>query len=78
MLKTSKSITINGTSVITENDVEKTVVSMVANIPESGSPNTNSVIVNKDLYEANKVACREDMDAFTQAVRAIEDAEEEA
>ena len=78
MLKTTKSTTLNGTSVIKVGESDTPVVSMSASIPEQGNSNINTVIINKDLYEANKVACREDMDAFTQAVRAIEDAEEEA
>ena len=77
MLKITKSITLNGTSTIVaeESGIGTQVVSMNAKIAEEGNSNINTVIINKDLYEANKEACRADIDEFTAAVRAIEDAE---
>lgn len=77
MLKITKSITLNGTSTIPvdEKSIEIPVVSMNANISENGNSNINTVIINKELYESNKSTCRADIDEFTAAVRAIEDAE---
>lgn len=77
MLKITKSITLNGTSTIPvdEKNIEIPVVSMNANISENGNSNINTVIINKELYESNKSTCRADIDEFTAAVRAIEDAE---
>ena len=77
MLKITKSITLNGTSTIVaeESGIGTPVVSMNAKIAEEGNSNINTVIINKDLYEANKEAYRADIDEFTAAVREIEDAE---
>lgn len=77
MLETRKSVTLNGTSQIKagENGNMIPVVSMTANIAKDGNSNIVTTVINKDLYEANKEECRADMDAFTDAVRAIEDEE---
>ena len=75
MLNVNKSITITGSSKVTHNDSEVIAVQLHANISEQGNSNINSVIVNKEAYEANKDACRADIDEFTLMVREIEDAE---
>ena len=78
-LTTKKSITLTGTSKVTvENDgttTEVAAVSMTANIAENGNSNISTVIINQEQYDANKATCRADMDAFTAAVREIEDEE---
>ncbi len=71
MLKTNKSITLTGYSII-EN---KQVVYMNATISTDGG-NVGSVtrsIQNQELYNANKVEVRADMDAFDKQLYAIED-----
>lgn len=74
MLNTVKSTTLNGQSKVTVDGREVAVVSLNANINETGTSNVVTTIVNKDLYEANKGTCREDIDAFISEVRLLEDA----
>lgn len=71
MLKTNKSISLTGESII--EGVQ--VVYMMANISTNGSNNgtTTKTITNKDLYKTNLTAVRDDMDAFDKEVYAIED-----
>lgn len=71
MLKTSKSININGTS-----DIDgQVIVYMNATISTDGSSNANinKAISNQELYKANKEAVRADMASFEQEVYKIED-----
>lgn len=71
MLKTNKSITLVGQSTIEGQQV----VYMSATISTDGS-NSGSVtrsIQNQELYNANKLEVRKDMDAFDQQLYAIED-----
>ena len=76
MLTTRKFITINGNSIIKMKDgTENAVVSMTANIPEDGNVNSNTTIINQEVYNANKAECRADMDAFMALVREVEDKE---
>lgn len=76
MLETRKSVTLNGTSQISnENGNKIVVVSMSANIAKEGNSNIVTTVINQDLYEANKEECRADIDAFTNEVRTIEDEE---
>lgn len=75
MLNVVKSTTLTGQSKVTVDGREVVVVSMSAKISETETSNIVSTIVNKDLYEANKATCREDIDAFTKEVRALEDLE---
>ena len=75
MLKTTKSISLNGTSIIKIGEADTPVVSMSANIQEKGNSNINTVIINKELYEKNKSTCRADIDEFIGYVREIEDSE---
>lgn len=76
MLTTVKSTTLTGQSKITTEEREVVVVSLSANINETGTSNIVTTIVNKELYEANKTTCREDIDEFTKEVRELEDMEE--
>ena len=75
MLNTVKSTTLKGQSKVTVDEREIVVVSLSADINESGTSNVVTTIVNKDLYEENKGVCREDIDAFISEVRLLEDAD---
>lgn len=72
MLKSTKSVTINGSSLI-NNEVAAT---MYAVINEDGSCNQNSNIVNTSLYEANKSEVRDDIATFNDKVYKIQDGTE--
>ena len=70
MLKTTKQITLNGSSMI-GNEV---VVTLNANIPsETGVGNINKYTQNAELYDANKAQVRRDVAEFTALVYEIED-----
>jgi len=71
MLKTNQSITLTGQSTIEGQQV----VYMSATISTDGGTNGSVTrsIQNKELYNANKVAVRADMDEFDKKLYAIED-----
>ena len=70
MLKTTKSISLTGNSMIND----KPVVYMQANVSTGGGTTSHSSsIQDTALYEANKTECRQDMAAFDQMVYEIED-----
>lgn len=70
MLKTTKNITLNGTSEING----QAVVYMNASISTDGSnASVNKTISNMELYTANKVEVRADMNSFELEVYKIED-----
>lgn len=72
MLKTTKSTTLTGQSVITVNGVDIIVVSMSANVSENGSyPSISKTIQNKEVYLSNKDDCREDIAAFDDVVDSV-------
>lgn len=50
MLKTRKQITLNGESIVTEEYKEVTVATMFAALSEDGRLNSNSTIIDKDMY----------------------------
>ena len=64
MLKTSKSIAISGRSMVDD----KQVATFNANIYEAnasgGSDNINMIITDRNLYDANKVTVRKDLQDF--------------
>ena len=68
MLKTSKSININGTS-MAGSDLAAT---MNASISEDGGISLNTYIQNKEVYEANKTEVQSDIEAFNQLVYSME------
>lgn len=77
MLNTVKSTMLTGQSKVTDGSGnEVTVVQLSASINETGTSNIVSTIVNREAYELNKTDCRADIDAFTVAVRELEDMEE--
>lgn len=70
MLKTTKSITLNGQSMI--GDVQ--VVNLSATIPDNtGVGNISQYVQNTELYDANKAAVRKDIRDFQDMVYEIED-----
>ena len=75
MLSTRKSITLTGNSSITTDESTMTAVQMTANISEQNTSSVSTVIVNQQLYDANKNECRNDIDEFNLLVREIEDSE---
>lgn len=70
MLKTTKSITLNGNSEIDG----QPVVNLSATIPDStGVGNISQYIQNAELYEKNKAVVRKDIADFQAAVYEVED-----
>lgn len=73
MLKTTKSVTVTGHSVIDD----KNAVYFRADINPNGESRINQSIQDQALYDANKEECRQDFADFTKQVYEIEDAEHE-
>lgn len=70
MLKTTKSISLSGQSIINGTQV----ANFSANInSDNGSSNINSNIMNQTLYDANKAEVRKDLADFNTAVYEVED-----
>lgn len=72
MLKTTKSTTLTGQSMIGEQQV----IYLSANITNESAGNTsiNQSIQNDTLYKANLTECRADVQAFQQSIWDAEDA----
>lgn len=64
MLKTTRSITINGTSTVEVEGVEKVVANFTANIKEDQNITINQFIQNQALYIANRTQVRKDKNDF--------------
>lgn len=75
MLKATKSISLNGYSVIEENGVEIQVAYMSATISTDGNnnANTNKNILNQEVYSKHRAEVRGDISAFEDEVFKIED-----
>ena len=71
MLSMTKSINLTGQSVIDG----KQAIFMSASITTEGNqaPNTNVTIMDQELYAANKVDCRADIDTFNEEVYKVQD-----
>ena len=70
MLKTTKSISLSGQSIISNNQV----ANFSANInSDNGSININSNIMNQAVYDTNKSEVRKDLADFNTAVYEVED-----
>ncbi|WP_407372324.1 hypothetical protein [Carnobacterium sp.] len=70
MLKTTRQITLTGSSMIND----QSVVNLTATIPsDTGVSNINQYVQNSSLYEANKAQVRRDIAGFTAQVYEIED-----
>ena len=68
MLKTTRSITINGTSTVEVNAVEKVVANFTANIKEDQNITINQFIQNQALYISNRTQVRKDKNDFEDYV----------
>lgn len=64
MLSTTKTISVNGTSVVEVNGVNTPVVYFNAQIQSDGKYNINKSIQNVELYNANKVTVKADYEEF--------------
>ncbi|MBU3109335.1 hypothetical protein [Clostridium gasigenes] len=71
MLKINKNITINGTSEI--GGVQVVYMSAAISTDGSNNGNVNKSINNQEVYNANKVEVRKDMEAFELEVYKVED-----
>lgn len=73
MLRTNKSIAISGRSMVED----KQVATFNANIYEAnasgGSDNINMIITDRNLYDANKVTVRKDLQDFQTKVWSAQD-----
>ena len=68
MLKTTRSITINGTSTVEVEGVEKVLANFTANIKEDQNITINQFIQNQALYIANRTQVRKDKNDFEDYV----------
>lgn len=68
MLKTTRSITINGTSTVEVDGVEKVVANLTANIKEDQNITINQFIQNQTLYIDNRTQVRKDKNDFEDYV----------
>lgn len=73
MLKTTKTVTINGSSILETGEL---VATMYCAIAEDGNVSSSQNIVNRELYEVNKDSVRKDFDEFTALCRLEEDKED--
>lgn len=73
MLKTTKSINLNGTSE-TGGGI---AVTMNANIYDNGTININNSVSDIAAYEANKEEARADIEAFNKTAYSIQDSMKE-
>ena len=67
MLRTVKTISINGTSIINN----MVAMAMYANIPETGPAIIGQTITDNQLYVANKSECDSDYDNFKTKVNKL-------
>lgn len=68
MLKTTRSITINGTSTVEVDGVAKVVANFTANIKEDQNITINQFIQNQALYISNRTQVRKDKNDFEDYV----------
>ncbi len=69
MLRTTKSIMINGTSVIQgDGEEENQVASMSASIDENGKICTSTNIYNQDVFRENRNTVLSDINEFNERV----------
>lgn len=71
MLRVSKSIQVMGSSVITVDGAEQTVMTMNASIGEDGASNINKYVQNQSLYRTNITEAKADYAAFETKVEEI-------
>lgn len=70
MLKTSKTVTINGTSLTDNGEI---IATMHCSIPTNGAINSSDNISHTLLYEGNIEQVRADIDDFRTYCRQVED-----
>lgn len=70
MLKTTKTVTINGSSLADDGTV---IATMHCSLPTNGAPNSSDNISNTVLYEENIEQVRADIDEFKAYCRVVED-----
>ena len=68
MLTTTKTISINGTSMVEVNGVKTPVVYFNAQIQSDGKYNINQSVQNVELYKSNKETVKADYDEFETLV----------
>lgn len=73
MLKTSKSIAISGRSMVDDKQVATFNANIYAANAFGGSDNINMIITDRDLYDANKVTVRKDLQDFQTKVWSAQD-----
>ena len=73
MLSTTKTISINGTSLVEVNGVKTPVVYFNAQIQADGKYNVNYSVQNDELYKANKATVKADRDEFEAIVESLTD-----
>lgn len=73
MLSTTKSINLNGTSLVEVNGVKTPVVYFNAQVKSDGTYNVNYSVQNDELYKANKDAVKADRDEFEALVEQLTD-----
>ncbi len=64
MLKKSKTMNVNGNSIVTANEKEIVAVTMNASISENGAINISKYIQSKEAYLANKEQIEKDAAEF--------------
>ena len=71
MLTTTKSVSLTGQSTVEGTQV----IYLSANVTTDNAGNTsiNQSIQNQELYRANRIECRKDIEAFQEQVWEIED-----
>lgn len=74
MLKTTKSITLNGTSTI--GGIQVVMLNATVNTEDIGNNNYNETVLNKDSYNKNKTEVRKDISDFKDLVYEVQDAQE--
>lgn len=68
MLKKTKTININGSSVVSTENGDVTVMTMNASINENGGMNCNKYIQDKELYAKHKEEAAADFAEFESCV----------
>ena len=71
MVKLSKQTTVTGISTLTIDGKEEQIACMSATIPINGTPNTNKVIQNVELFSANKEEVLKDFAAFDEYIYSL-------
>lgn len=73
MLMTNKQVQINGSSTIEVNGETHQIAYFNATINDNSRTNVSVSIIDTELYSANKVGVRADLDNFYNEVYAVED-----